>query len=214
MVGARALERSRLRVRRLAERYPKEWGGEDLIGEDPLQIYAAAGVSRRVLVVTSAALLKRWARSKWPLDLVVVVATGILTRAQVAIIGGLTFDASVPIAFVGDAGPMGLHTYLSLRVYLGAQRVRFCGISDALLDVIDDDKAQPETLSTWELSAFDKAHLRVVESLAQPVQVLGPRVTAILRGGRKISIVAIGFRADLIPALFRAALKVAGQRGR
>lgn len=211
MIGARALEQSRLRVRRLAKRHPDAWGGEDLVGEDPLQIYAAAGVPRRVLVVTSAALLKRWVRSDWPEDLVVVLATGILTRTQAAIIGALASDASVPIAFVGDAGPMGLHTYLSLRVYLGPQRVRFCGICDAVLDIIGDGRAQPETLSTWELSVFDKAHLRVVVSLAKPVQVLGPRVAAILGRGRKISIVAIGFRADLIPAMFKAALKVAGQ---
>jgi len=165
------------------------------------------------MVVTSEAALKRWKRSDWPADLAVVVAVGMVTRAQAAILGGLASDASVPLAFVGNADPMSLHTYLSLRVYLGERRVRFCGICDAILDIIGDEKAQPDTLSTWELSAFDQGQLRVVETLAQPEQVLGPRVAAVLGNGRKIAIAAISFRANLIPALFKAALKLASTGG-
>lgn len=208
----RAMEQSWLRVRRLAERYPDEWGGEDLVGEDSLQVFAGVRPPRRVLVVTSEAAVKRWERTDWPADLAVVVVAGRLTRAQAAVLGGLAPDTSAPIAFIGNASPMGLHTYLSLRVYLGAQRVRFCGICDAVLDMIGDDKAQPDTLSTWKFSAFDRAHLRIVASLARPEQVLGPRVAAVLGSGRTIPIAAISFRADLIPALFRAALKLARVR--
>ena len=108
---------------------------------------------------------------------------------------------------------MGLHTYVSLRVHLGAQRVRFTGICDAVLDTIGDDDLQPDKLNTLEFSAFERAHLRVVEGLAKPERVLGPRVSAVLRNGKTIQIEAISFRADLTPALFKAALKVAGRRG-
>lgn len=80
MTGARALEQSWLRVRRLAVRHPEEWGGEGLLGEDPLQVFGGARNPRRVLVVTSAAALKRWERSDWPAGL--VVAAGKLSRTQ------------------------------------------------------------------------------------------------------------------------------------
>jgi hypothetical protein len=48
--------------------------------------------------------------------------------------------------------------------------------------------------------------------LAKPERVLGPHVSAVLRNGKTIQIEALGFRAGLVPALFRAALKVAGRR--
>jgi hypothetical protein len=74
---------------------------------------------------------------------------------------------------------------------------------------------QPDSLSKTELSPLDLAHLRVVERLVRPERVLGPRVSAVLRNGKKIYLEALSFRAaDLVPALFTAALKVAGQRGR
>lgn len=214
MTGVQALERSWLRVRRLAERYPDQWGGEDLLGEDPLRVFAGARNPRRVLVATSEAALKRWERSEWPPGLVVVVAAGMLSHAQASVIGGLATKSSVPIAFVGDAGPMGLHTYLSLRGHLGARRVRFCGLCDAVLEMLGRDGPQPENLTTWEFSPFDRAHLRVVASLAKPEQVLGPRVAAIVGSGRTIPVAALSFRAGLIPALFKTALKLASQRER
>jgi hypothetical protein len=207
-MSVHALEQSWLRVRRLAEKYPDEWEGQDLVGEDPLRVFAGEQAPRRVLVVTKAPALRRWERTDWPAGLVVVAAVGMLTRAQAAVLGRLASVTSAPIAFVGDADPMALHTYLCLRVYLGAQRVRFCGICDAVLDSIGDDKVQPESLETLELSAFDQAHLRVVETLVKPERVLGPRVSAVLRTGKKIEIEALSFRTGLIPALFKAALKL------
>ena len=143
-----------------------------------------------------------------------VAASGIVTRPQAAILEKLASDKSAPIAFVGDADPMGLHTYASLRGHLGAQRVRFAGICDAVLDTIGDDDVQPDRLNTLEFSAFERAHLRVVEGLAKPERVLGPHVSAVLRNGKTIQIEALSFRAGLAPALFKAALKVAGHRGR
>jgi hypothetical protein len=164
-MSARALEQSWQQVRRLAERHPG-WLGQDLLGDAPLRIFAGARVPRRVLVVTKEAAAIRWPISDWPSGLVVVVASGIVTRPQAAILEKLASDRSAPIAFVGDADPMGLHTYVSLRGHLGAQRVRFTGICDAVLDTIGDDDVQPDRLSTLELSAFERAHLRVVEGLA------------------------------------------------
>ena len=213
-MGTRALEQSWQEVRRLAERHPDDWLGQDLVGDDPLRIFAGAGVPRRVLVVTKQGAAIRWPMSNWPSGLVLVVASGIVTRPQAAILEKLASDKSTRIAFVGDADPMGLHTYVSLRGHLGAQRVRFAGICDAVLDAIGDDDVQPERLNTLEFSAFERAHLRVVEGLAKPERVLGPRVSAVLRSGKTIQIEALGFRAGLVPALFKAALKVAGQRGR
>jgi DNA topoisomerase VI subunit A len=213
-MGTRALEQSWLEVRRLAEQHPDDWEGQDLEGDAPLRIFAGSRAPRRVLVVTKEAVLKRWPKSDWPGGLVVVVASGIVTRPQAAVLEKLASDRSVPIAFVGDADPMGLHTYASLRGHLGAQRVRFCGICDAALDAIGDENVQPDRLTTLELSALDHTQLRVVEGLAKPERVLGPRVSAVLRNGKKIEIEALSFRADLTPALFRAALKVAGQRRR
>lgn len=213
-MGTRALEQSWQQVRRLAEQHADDWEGQDLVGDAPLRIFAGARVPRRVLVVTKEAILKRWRNSDWPSALVLVVASGIVTRPQAAILEKLASDRSAPIAFVGDADPMGLHTYVSLRGHLGAQRVRFTGLCDAVLDAIGDDDVQPDRLKTSEFSAFDRAHLRVVEGLVKPERVLGPRVSAVLRNGKKIQIEALGFRAGLIPALFKAALKVAGQRGR
>ncbi len=214
-MGPRALEQSWLRVRRLAEQHPKDWEGQDLVGDAPLRVFAGARAPRRVLVVTKEAPIVRWDRSDWPAGLVVVVAAGMLTRAQAAILGQLAADTSVPIAFVGDADPMDLHTYLCLRVHLGAQRVRFCGISDAVFDIIGDEQVQPDSLSTREFSAFDQAHMRVVETLVKPERVLGPRVSAVLGNGRKLEIEALSFRADLTPALFKAALKLTrARRGR
>jgi hypothetical protein len=213
-MGTRALEQSWQQVRRLAERYPDDWLGQDLVGDAPLRIFAGAGVPRRVLVVTKQPALIRWPKSDWPSGLVLVAASGIVTRPQAAILEKLASDKSAPIAFVGDADPMGLHTYASLRGHLGAQRVRFAGICDAVLDTIGDDDVQPDRLNTLEFSAFERAHLRVVEGLAKPERVLGPRVSAVLRSGKTIQIEALSFRAGLVPALFEAALKVAGQRGR
>src|SRR5262245_60372197 len=169
---------------------------------------------RRVLVVTKEAPLRRWRRSDWPGGLVLVVASGIVTRPQAAILERLASDRSAPIAFVGDADPMGLHTYVSLRGHLGARRVRFTGICDAVLDTIGGDDVHPDRLERLDFSALDRAHLRVVEGLAKPERVLGPHVSAVLRNGKKIEIWALSFRPDIAPDLFRAALKVAGQRGR
>jgi hypothetical protein len=213
-MGTRALEQSWQEVRLLAEQYPDDWLGQDLVGDAPLRIFPGAGVPRRVLVVTKEAPLRRWPKSDWPSGLVLVAASGIVTRPQAAILEKLASDRSAPIAFVGDADPMGLHTYVSLRVHLGAQRVRFTGICDAVLDTIGDDDLQPDKLKTLEFSAFERAHLRVVEGLAKPERVLGPHVSAVLRNGKTIQIEALSFRAGLAPALFKAALKVAGQRGR
>ena len=83
-----------------------------------------------------------------------------------------------------------------------------------MLDTIGDDDVQPDRLNTLGFSAFERAHLRVVEGLVKPERVLGPRVSAVLRYGKTIQIEALSFRAGLAPALFKAALKVAGQRGR
>jgi hypothetical protein len=213
-MGIRALEQSWQQVRRLAEQHPDDWLGQDLVGDAPLRVFAGAGVPRRVLVVTKEPVLRRWPNSDWPSGLVLVAASGIVTRPQAAILERLASDKSAPIAFVGDADPMGLHTYISLRVHLGARRVRFTGICDAVLDTIGDDDVQPARLRTLKFSAFERAHLRVVEGLAQPERVLGPRVSAVLRNGKTIQIEALSFRAGLVPALFKAALKVAGQGGR
>jgi hypothetical protein len=216
-MGARALERSWQQVQGLVERHPDDWHeGYDLVGDSPLRIFGAgAGVPRRVLVVTNQPVVHRWRKSDWPSGLVIVVTAGIVTRPQAAILAKLASDKSAPIAFVGDADPMGLHTYASLRGHLGAQRVRFTGICDAVLDTIGDDDVQPDRLAKSDLSPLDRAHLRLVEGLVRPERVLGPRVSAVLRSGSKIYIEALSFRAaDLVPALFKAALKVAGQRGR
>jgi hypothetical protein len=102
---------------------------------------------------------------------------------------------------------MGLHTYASLRGHLGAQRVRFAGVCDAVLDTIGEDDVQPDRLRTLKFSAFESAHLRVVEGLTKPERVLGPRVSAVLRSGKTIQIEVLG---RLTPALFQAALEVAG----
>ena len=212
-MGPRALEQSWQQVRRLAARHPNDWLGQDLVGDAPLRIFAGAGVPRRVLVVTKEPALIRWPKSDWPTGLVLVAASGIVTRPQAAILENLASDRSAPIAFVGDADPMGLHTYVSLRVHLGAQRVRFTGICDAVLDAIGDD-VQPDKLNALEFSAFERAHLRAVEGMVKPERVLGPHVSAVLRSGKTIQIEALSFRAGLVPALFKAALKVAGQRRR
>lgn len=206
----RALEQSWRKVRRLAEKHPGEWLGQDLDGDEGLRFYAGAGVPRRVLVTTKAPALWRWPRPDWPSGLVCVAAVGNITRPQAAIIEKLASDGSVPIPFVGDADPMALHTYASLRVHLGARRVRFAGMCDAVLDAIGEDDVRAHTLHTVEMSAFDRAHLRVVEGLLKPERVLGPKVSAVLRQGKQILLEAIGFRAGLVNALFEAALEVAG----
>lgn len=213
MLGTRRLERSWSRVRALAKQYPDQWGGEDLQGEDPLRIYAGVRRPRRVLVVTSEPALKRWGRAEWPPELVVVVAAGMVSKAQASVIAGLAPDVSPPIAFVGNAGPMGLHTYLSLRGYLGARRVRFCGVCDAVLEMLGRGAPEPEALRTWEFSAFDRAHMRVVASLETPERLLGPRVAAVVASGRTIPIAALSVGGGLIPAFFRAALKLAAEGG-
>jgi hypothetical protein len=214
-MGTRALEQSWQLVRRLAEQHPDDWHeGYDLVGDSPLRIFGAgAGVPRRVLVVTNQPVVHRWRKSDWPTGLVIVVTAGIVTRPQAAILERLASDKSAPIAFVGDADPMGLHTYASLRGYLGAQRVRFTGICDAVLDTIGDDDVQPDKLASSELSPLDRAHLQLVEGLMRPERALGPRVSAVLRSGSKIYIEALSFRAaDLVPALFTAALEVATRK--
>jgi hypothetical protein len=152
--------------------------------------------------------------SDWPSGLVPVVAAGIVTRPQATIIERLASDRSAPIAFVGHADPMGLHTYASLRHHLGAQRIRFTGICDAVLDEIGEDSVQPDKLVTLEFTALERAHLRVVEGLVNLERVLGPRVAAVLRSGRTIQIEALSFRAGLMPALFKAALAVATRKGK
>lgn len=210
----RLLEQSWLRVRRLAERYPDEWGGEDLLGEDPLRVFAGARDPRRVLVVSSEAALKRWDRSEWPAGLVVVVATGRVSKAQANIIGAIAAKSPLPIGFVGDASPMGLHTYLSLQGYLGARRVRFCGVCDAVVRMLGRDVPSPEFLATREFSAFDRAHLRVVASLTRLEHVLGPRVAAVVGGGRAIPIASLSFRSGLMQVMFEVALSLASRRGR
>jgi hypothetical protein len=133
-----------------------------------------------------------------------------LTRAQAAAVAALAGGPG-PIGFVGDADPMDLHTFLSLRVHLGVERVRYCGMSDEVLDIIDGEGVQPEKLMARELSGFDRAHLRVVQALEDPKLLLGPRVSAILLNGKGLEIEALSFRADMMPALFSAALKVASR---
>lgn len=213
MTGVRTLEQSWLQVRRLAKRYPDQWGGEDLLGEDPLRVFARSRNPRRVLVATSEAALKRWDRSEWPTGLVVVMAAGMLSQAQASIIRALAPKSSDRVAFVGDAGPMGLHTYLSLRAHLGPKRVRFCGVCDALLEMLGPDVPPPDALTTWAFSAFDRAHLRIVASLEKPEHVLGPHVATVVERGKTIPIAALSFRAGLIPALFKAALRLASEGG-
>ena len=213
-MNARVLEESWQRVCQLAERHPGEWEGQDLTGEAPLRVFAGSGTPHQVLVSTKEAAVRRWDKSDWPPGLVVVVAIGRLTRAQAAVIGGLAQERSTPIPFVGDADPVSLHTFLSLRVHLGARRVRFCGVCDDVLDAIGDERVQPEKLETLRFSALDRAHLRVLASIANLDGVLGPRVSAVLATGRKVEIESLSFRADLIEALFRAALTVAASKSR
>lgn len=213
MVNVRALERSWSEVRRLAGRYPDEWEGEDLEGVDPVWVFAPPKRPRRILVVTKHAVLSRWERQRWPPDLAVVIARGMLTRGQARAVGGLDAAGRSPIRFLGDADPMDLHAYLSLRACLGARRVHYCGISDALLDRIGDDAVQPERLRTLRLSRFEREHLRVVETLIDPVRLLGPRVASLLRAGEKIETELLGFRADLIAAMFEAAVSLPLGRG-
>jgi hypothetical protein len=214
MMTARLLEQSWLRVRRLAERYPNQFGGEDLLGEDPLRVFTGTQRPRRVLVASSEAALKRWDRSEWPPGLVVVVTAGMVSKAQASIIGAMAAKSPHPIGFVGDASPMGLHTYLSLKSYLGASRVRYCGVCDAVLTMLGRDVPSPEFLTSRDHSAFDKAHLRIVVSLAKPEQVLGPRVAAVVRSGRTIPIAALSYRAGLVRVMFEAASRLSSQRER
>jgi len=204
-----ALEQSWEQVRRLAEQYDDEWEGQDLAGDSPLQLFTAGSVPRRVLIVTKEAVASRLPRY-WSSGFVAVVKSGVFTSAQAAVLDQLASDELLPIPFIGDADPMGLHTYLSLKSQLGGSRVRFCGICDSVLDMIGEDDAQPEKLESLALSLFDRAHLQVVEALAAPEEVLGSRVARILRNGRKIELESLSFRAELmIPALFNAALRLA-----
>jgi hypothetical protein len=70
------------------------------------------------------------------------------------------------------------------------------------------------TLSTWEQSELERAHLRIVERWLAPAGTVGPRVAAVLAGGRTIGIAHLSFRAGMISALFRAALRLAWNRKR
>ncbi|ACL65872.1 hypothetical protein A2cp1_2534 [Anaeromyxobacter dehalogenans 2CP-1] len=135
-----------------------------------------------------------------------------LTRAHATAIAALAAGGSGPVTFVGDADPMDLHTFLSLRAHLGPERARFYGVSDAVLDAMGDPDVEPERLRARDLSAFDKAHLQVVQALADPEVLLGPRVAAALLNGKGLEIEALSFRAGLVPALFAAALKLASRR--
>jgi hypothetical protein len=212
MIAARQLEQSWLRVRRLAKRFPDQWGGEDLLGVDPLRIFGGTRSPHRVLVVSSEAALKRWNRSDWPPDLVVVLVAGMVSEAQASIIGAVAAKSPLPIGYIGDASPMGLHTYFSLQHHLSARRIRFCGVCDELLSMLGQGVPPPERLTTWDHSAFDRAHLRVVASLADPEQVLGPLVAAVVRSGRTIPVAALSYRAGLIQAMFEAALTRAARK--
>jgi hypothetical protein len=160
-------------------------------------------------VTTCEPALRRWPEAKWPSGLAVVVAVGNLSRTQASVIERLAADKSVPIAFLGDADPYCLHTYLSLKVHLGTRRVRYCGISDELLAELGDEAAEPERLRTWELGDLERAHLRIVEKELTPAKTIGPRVAAVLASGRTIGIPQLSFRAGMIPALFGAALRLA-----
>lgn len=212
MRSARALDNSWAQVRKLAEKHPDEWEGQDLQGEAPLRVFVGTGAPRRVLVVTKEAPVARWNRSAWPAGLVVVVASGMLSRAQATAIAALAGGGSGTVTFVGDADPMDLHTFLSLRAHLGPERARFCGVSDGILDAMGDPDVEPERLRPRDLSAFDKAHLQVVQALVDPEVLLGPRVAAALLNGKGLEIEALSFRPGLMPALFAAALKLASRR--
>jgi hypothetical protein len=103
----------------------------------------------------------------------------------------------------------------SLKVHLGARRVRFCGISDEVLEELHDEAVEPERLTTWEHTELERAHLQIVEKWLAPATLLGPRVAAVLASGRTIGIANLSFRARLIPALFGAVLRLAwGRRSR
>lgn len=213
-VDVRGLARSWGQVRKLVQRHPDAWKWPDLEEQFPLRFVAGAKVPRRVLVTTCEPALRRWPEADWPTGLAVVVAVGNLSRTQASVVDRLAADRSVPIAFLGDADPYCLHTYLSLKVHLGGRRVRYCGISDELLAELHDEAIEPERLRTWGHSEPDRAHLRIVEKCLKPSQTLGPRVAAVLASGRTIGIAHLGFRAGMISALFRAALKLAWRRRR
>jgi hypothetical protein len=214
VVRAQKLEQAWSQVRDLAERHPGEWEGQDLGGEAPMRVFVGPRPPRRVLVVTKEAPVKRWDRSERPADVAVVVASGRLSRAQCSVLERIAATSAVPIGFIGDADPMSLHTFLALRVYLGVERVRYCGISDPVLDAIGDELVQPDRLRSLDMSTLDQEHLRVVATLIQPEQVFGPRVSAALRRGKKIQIEALSFRADLTSALFRVAVMMVTSRSR
>jgi hypothetical protein len=207
-----SLVNSWIRVRRLAQRYASDFEGHDLTGEMPLRVYAGERSAGRVLVTTNDPVVRRWGRAARPRDLAVVVTAGILTSGQAALIARLSSRNAGPIPFVGDADPMSLHAFISLRAYLGARNVRFCGICDEMLDGLGDERARPDSIESLELSAFDQAHLRILAGLADLDEVLGPRVSAVLAGGRKIELEALSFRADVIPAFLGLALRVGVRR--
>jgi hypothetical protein len=188
----------------LAQRFPKQWDGEDLDGLDSISVYVPRTRARRIVVVTKEAGLRRWDRSLWPSDLAVVVARGMVTREQARLIGRLDGGRSSPIRFLGDADPMDLHAFVSLRSYLGARRVRYFGISDEFLDALGNGAVPADRLIV--LSRFEKAHLRIIESLVDPARYLGPRMGALLRAGHKLETEGLG--ADLIPAMFEAVLRL------
>lgn len=213
-MDARALGQSWGRVRKLIERYPDCWKWPELDAPYPLRVFAGANPPRRVLVTTCEPALLRWPVVDWPSGLVVVVAVGNVSRPQASVIEKLAADKSVPVAFLGDVDAYSLHTYLSLRVHLGARRVRYCGISDEVLAGIRDEAVEPKRLSTWEQSELERAHLRIVEKWLTPAETVGPRVAAVLAGGRTIGIAHLSFRAGMISALFRAAIRRAWNRKR
>lgn len=208
-MDVRGLARSWGQVRKLVQRYPDAWEWPDLEEQFPLRIFAGAKAPRRVLVTTCEPALRRWPEGEWPTGLAVVVAVGNLSRTQASVIERLAVDKSVPIAFLGDADPYCLHTYLSLKVHLGARRVRYCGISDEVLAELDDEAVEPERLRTWRHSEVQRAHLRIVEKCLKPSKTLGPRVASVLASGRTIGIAHLSFRPGMISALFGAALRLA-----
>jgi hypothetical protein len=208
-VDVRGLKRSWGQVHKLVQRHPDAWKWPDLEAPFPLRIFAGAKAPRRVLVTTSEPALRRWPEAEWPTGLAVVVAVGNLSRTQASVIERLAADKSVPIAFLGDADPYCLHTYLSLKVHLGARRVRYCGLSDEVLAELHDEAVEPERLATWGHTELERAHLRIVEKCLKPSKTLGPRVAAVLASGRTIGIAHLSFRPGMISALFGAALRLA-----
>ncbi len=205
-MSVNAIERSWLEVRRLAQRYSNAETRHDLNSGMPLRVYAHGSGVGRVLVTTNDPALRRSALMSSSEDLASVVVSGYVSSGQAAAIARLSSGRFGPIAFVGDADPLSLHIFVSLREYMGPAKIAFCGICDRMLAKLNEARATPAVVESLEQSAFDRAHLRVLRRLTELEDVVGPEVSAVLASGRKIELEALSFRADVIPAFFRLAL--------